>query len=65
MAVSTALKEKYSAHIADDVEYPATCSDLVSACNNMSEFSQEEKDWFSKTLPHGTFNNADEVTKAL
>jgi len=45
--------------------YPATCSDVVEACGNMSEFTKEEKTWFSKNLPHGTFKSADEVKRAV
>jgi hypothetical protein len=65
VALSPSLKKKYAEHIGDDVTYPASCNDLVAACNNMSEFSKSEKEWFSKSLPHGSFESADEVRKVL
>jgi hypothetical protein len=67
MEMSPALRTKFNAHVGTHVEggYPATCSAVVEACSNMHEFTQEEKDWFSKALPHGTFNSADEVRKAI
>ena len=45
--------------------YPASCSDIMTACSGMSEFSKGEKDWFAKALPHGTFNTAADVRKAV
>ena len=45
--------------------YPATKADLVKACNNMEEFSQEHKKWFEKTLPTGTYKTPNDVMKAL
>lgn len=65
MEMSPQLKEKYTSHIGSDVEYPASCEQIVNACNNMSEFSADEKAWFSKTLPHGTFQSAAEVNRAV
>ena len=65
MVMTAALKAKYSDHIGKDVTYPADCNDLVTACEGMSEFSAGEKDWFTKTLPHGMFKNANEVKKAI
>jgi hypothetical protein len=67
MEMSPALKTKLNEHVGMHVEggYPATCSALVESCNNMNEFTTEEKDWFAKALPHGTFNSPDEVKKAI
>jgi hypothetical protein len=65
MALSPALKRKYGEHIGKDVSYPASCNELVAACNNMSEFSKTEKEWFSENLPHRTFETSDEVRKVL
>lgn len=65
MEMSTELKEKYNSHIGSDVEYPASCEAIVTACNGMSEFSADEKAWFSKTLPHGTYSSAADVSKAV
>ena len=66
MELTPALMAKYNEHVGTHVDrYPADCNDLVTACNNLSEFTHDEKEWFSKNLPHGTFENAHEVRKAL
>ncbi|HEV2137996.1 MAG TPA: hypothetical protein VFE98_09100 [Candidatus Bathyarchaeia archaeon] len=65
MELTQELKTRYAAHIGDDVSYPASCNDLTTACDNMSDFSGEEKEWFSEALPHGNFNSAEEVKKAI
>ncbi len=65
MALSPALKKKYGEHIGHDVMYPASCNDIITACSGMSEFSKQEKAWFTENLPHGTFQNADEVKRAV
>jgi len=66
MEMTPALKAKMSGHIENDIEsWPADCADIVQACNNMSEFSAQEKDWFSKNLPHGTFKTPGDVKKSL
>lgn len=66
MELTSNLRAKFMEHVGKDVEtYPATCNDVVSACNNMSEFTGAEKEWFSKNLPHGTFNSPAEIKKAL
>jgi len=65
MALSPALKKKYGEHIGQDVMYPATCNDIITACNGMSEFSKQEKTWFAENLPHGTYNSADAVKRAV
>lgn len=66
MEISAEMRTKLNDHVGMHVDkYPATCSDLVMACNNLHEFSAEEKEWFSKTLPHGTFQSPEEVRKAV
>ena len=65
MDLSPQLKEKYAAHVGSDVTYPASCEQIVSACNNMDEFSGEEKQWFAKTLPHGVYSTAADVNRAV
>lgn len=65
MQVDAKTKKMMMDHIKSHNEYPATKVDLVAACNNMSEFSQDHKKWFEKALPTKTYNNANEVIKAL
>jgi len=38
---------------------------LVAECDNLSDFSEEDKKWFSETLPEGSYESADAVMKAL
>ncbi len=65
MDLSPQLKQKYASHVRSDVMYPASCEQIVNACNNMSEFKTEEKAWFAKALPHGTYKSASDVSKAV
>jgi hypothetical protein len=52
-------------HLKKHQKYPATKAELVAECQNLSDFSAEDKAWFADNLPEGTYNNADEVLKAL
>ena len=52
-------------HLRDHQEYPATREEMVVECDNLSDFSEEDKEWFTDNLPDGTYNSADEVIKAL
>ena len=66
MEMTSALKAKLNEHVGTHVEqYPADCNDLVMACNNLSEFTSAEKEWFTKALPHGMYKNANEVKRAI
>lgn len=53
------------AHLRDHQSYPASKEELVAACNDLSDFSEEDKQEFRDNLPEGTYNSADEVVKAL
>ena len=57
--------DKAVKHLREHQEYPATKAELVAACNNLSDFSKEDKEWFSGNLPEGTYHSADELIKAL
>ncbi len=65
MDLSPQLKQKYTAHVGSDVKYPASCDQIATACNGMSEFSTEEKQWFLKALPHGTYPTPADVNRAV
>ena len=52
-------------HLRSHQSYPATKADLVAACNDLSDFSPEDKEDFSSKLSDGTYNSADDVIKAL
>jgi hypothetical protein len=52
-------------HLNKHQKYPATKAQLVAECQNLSDFSATDKQWFAATLPEGTYNSADEVVAAL
>ncbi|OGD90954.1 hypothetical protein A3D07_02150 [Candidatus Curtissbacteria bacterium RIFCSPHIGHO2_02_FULL_42_15] len=52
-------------HLKTHQTYPATKADLVAECDNLSDFSEEDKKEFGGKLPEGTYNSADEVIAAL
>lgn len=52
-------------HLKSHQKYPATKAELVAECDNLSDFSDEDKKEFASKLPGGTYNSADDVIKAL
>ena len=52
-------------HLRDHQEYPATKGELVAACNELSDFSKADKQWFKDHIPEGTYDSAEEVIQAL
>jgi hypothetical protein len=52
-------------HLEQHQTFPATKAELVSACNNLSDFSDSDKKWFAATLPEGTYESPQDVVKAL
>jgi len=57
--------EEVKSHLTDHQKYPATKEELVAACSNLSDFSEEDKKEFSEKLSDGSYNSAEEVSKAL
>jgi len=52
-------------HLKTHQSYPATKEELVKECSGLSDFSEEDKEWFLKTLPEGTYKSADDVMAAI
>lgn len=52
-------------HINDHITYPATKEEIIAACQDMSDASDEEKKMVADKLPAGTYNDAGEVKMAL
>jgi hypothetical protein len=52
-------------HLTEHQKYPATKADLVKECDNLSDFSDEDKKWFKETLPEKNYESADQVIAAL
>jgi hypothetical protein len=57
--------QKLAAHLKAHVDYPATRTQLLAACKQMSEFTAGEKASFAARLPEGNYQNAGEVLKAI
>ena len=52
-------------HLKDHQTYPAAKADLIKTCNELSDFSAEDKKWFEENLPEKTYNSAQDVINAL
>jgi len=52
-------------HLKSHVQYPANKAQVVAACNGMSDVPHEDREWFAKTLPEGTYKDANGVLAAL
>ena len=52
-------------HIKNHTQYPTSSQALIAACGNMSDLASEDKEWFGKTLPEGTYNTPEDVVKAV
>ena len=52
-------------HLKSHQKYPATKAQLVAECDNLSDFSEEDKKEFKESLQAETYNSADDVIKAL
>lgn len=52
-------------HLREHQMYPATRAELVAQCNNLSDFSEADKQEFADQLPDRTYQSADEVAEAL
>lgn len=52
-------------HLREHQEYPATREELIETCNQLDDFSAEDKKTFMDKLPDGTYNSAEEVMMAL
>ena len=61
------MKNKQGAmdHLKSHQSYPASKAELVKECNDLSDFSADDKAWFMEHLPEGTYNSAQEVSQAL
>lgn len=52
-------------HLKEHQKYPATKEELTAACYGLSDFSEEDKKWFTEHLSDKTYKSADEVIKAV
>jgi hypothetical protein len=52
-------------HLKNHVTYPASRSQVVAACSDMSDLPAEDRDWVAKNLPEGNYRTPAEVMTAL
>ena len=52
-------------HLKNHVKYPASRSEVVATCNNMSDVAEEDRKWFSNNLPDRRYSKAEDVLTAL
>ncbi|HEY4481339.1 MAG TPA: hypothetical protein VI489_00650 [Candidatus Brocadiaceae bacterium] len=52
-------------HLKNDQKYPANRTELLAECDGLSDFSAEDKQWFTDNLPEGNYESAEAVMKAL
>jgi hypothetical protein len=52
-------------HLKSHQTFPATRDELVKTCNELSDFSAEDKKWFEDNLPEREYKSAEEVVGAL
>ncbi len=57
--------ESFLKHTKNDVPYPATKTQLVEACNGMSDVPAVDREYFRKKLPDGKYGKPEEVLNAL
>lgn len=61
------MKDKVAVleHLQKHQTYPATKEEMVKTCQQLSDFTKEDKQWFEDNLPEGTYNSAQEAILAL
>jgi len=61
------MQDKQNAidHLKNHQKYPASKADLVKECDELSDFSDDDKEWFMQHLEDKTYKSADEVIGVL
>jgi hypothetical protein len=52
-------------HLKSHVKYPASRSQVIAACNEMSDITDADKAWIIGNLPEGTYRGPTDVVNAL
>lgn len=58
-------KKTLKDHLEMHQDFPATKAEMMKTCEEMSDVSKEEKEWFEKTLEDKTYTSANDVYMAL
>ena len=51
--------------IKHHIKYPANKTQVIAACNNMSDVPSTDKDFVAKSLPESNYKGPEDVVKAL
>ena len=52
-------------HLNNHQKYPATKAELIKECDNLSDFSNEDKEWFKSHLEDKTYRSSGDVIETL
>ncbi|OGM33137.1 hypothetical protein A2962_05180 [Candidatus Woesebacteria bacterium RIFCSPLOWO2_01_FULL_39_61] len=52
-------------HLKTHQKYPATKAELLKECDGLSDFSDEDKEWFAAHLAQENYESAEDVMKDL
>ncbi len=52
-------------HLKAHQKYPATKAELLKECDDLSDFSEDDKKWFGEHLTKESYESAEEVMKDL
>jgi hypothetical protein len=52
-------------HFKQHQKYPANFDQIMEECEQMSDFTEEDKKWLEDNLPKKTYNSYEEVMQAL
>ncbi len=52
-------------HIKHHIKYPANKTQVLAACNNMTDVPSVDKEFVTKSLPDSNYKGPEDVVKAL
>ena len=52
-------------HLRDHQRYPATRAEILAECDNLSDFTDQDRRWFAEKLPEATYHSPDEVLEVI
>ena len=52
-------------HLKTHQKYPATKAELIAECDNLSDFEDEDKEWFMEHLSKESYDSAMDVMADL
>jgi len=51
--------------IRDSIKYPANKTQVLAACNNMTDVPSVDKEFVTKSLPDSNYKGPEDVVRAL